>query len=353
MVYRENALSDVSLASKIKEGDGPFELDPIGTRYLSGSLSSDKSILSALKALSDETRIRVLRILSIAPLNVQEITEVLDMGQSRISRHLKILTDAGFLVSQREGSWVYYRPKNAQDSYDFSLELNSLLLRFEKSLPYSEQDFYKTKGILRQRDLKTSQYFDEVAKNWESIQRDVLDPILYRNKILDRLPEFSGRISDLGCGPGGLIPYLLTKSKEVLGIDSSEEMLKEARNSFLNNPQVSFLEADLDALPNSLRNSSDAVVASMVLHHLSNPAKVMREINAILRDNGTFIIVDLKKHTQEFMRDNFADLWLGFEPELLTDWLNHTGFSIESIEEIESHQHFKVLIIKAKKRGGL
>ncbi len=317
-------------------------------------ISQDKDILLALKALSDETRIRILRILSIAPLNVQEITEVLGMGQSRISRHLKILADAGFLISQREGSWVYYRPKdNNKESNDFSLDLHLLLLKFERNLPYSDHDLSKTNGILKQRDLKTSQYFDDVAKNWENIQRNVLDPVLYRNKILERLPEFSSRILDLGCGPGGFIPYLLTKSREVVGVDSSEKMIKEAKSSFPNNPKVNFLEADLESLPKTLYNTSDAVVASMVLHHLSNPAKAMREIHSVLHDDGTFIIVDLKKHNQEFMRDNFADLWLGFEPELLTDWLVHTGFIIESLEEIESQKYFKVLIIKAKKRGGL
>ncbi|TGK10555.1 methyltransferase domain-containing protein [Leptospira selangorensis] len=314
----------------------------------------DRDILLAIKALSDETRIRVLRILSIAPLNVQEITEVLDMGQSRISRHLKILADAGFLTSQREGSWVYYSPKvSNDDSQDFSARFHTLLLDFEKNLPYSEQDLVKTKDILKQRDLKRSKYFDDVAQNWESIQSDVLDPVLYRNKILDLLPEHSSRILDLGCGPGGLIPYLLMKSQEVIGIDSSEKMIKEAKSSFLNNSQVHLLTSEIETLPENLIQSADSVVASMVLHHLSNPPQAMKEIHKVLKDDGTFIIVDLKKHNQEIMRDNFADLWLGFESELLTDWLNHTGFSLESIEEVESQKYFKVLIIKAKKRGGL
>lgn len=318
------------------------------------SAATDKDILSALKALSDETRVRILRILSVAPLNVQEITEILEMGQSRISRHLKILTDAGFLLSQREGSWVYYKPRDSNGAiYDFSLDLHSLILRFKKNLPYSDHDLFKTNGILKQRELKTSKYFDEVGKNWENIQGKVLDPVLYRNKILNLLPSFSGRIYDFGCGPGALIPYLLTKSKNVIGIDSSAKMIREAKGAFVNNPHVDFLQADLETLPISLNNDADVVVASMVLHHLSNPAKVMREINSILRQDGIFIIVDLKKHTQEFMRDNFADLWLGFEPELLSDWLSHTGFSVESIEELESENGFKVLIIKAKKKGGL
>ncbi|TGL58841.1 ArsR/SmtB family transcription factor [Leptospira sarikeiensis] len=334
--------------------ESPVSYEAGDYQQLKNDGSPNRDILLAIKALADETRIRILRILSIAPLNVQEITEVLDMGQSRISRHLKILADAGFLSSLREGSWVYYSPKLSNNEFlDFAADFHSLLLKFEKGLPYSEQDFTKTKHVLKLRDLKRSKYFDDVARNWESIQSNVLDPVLYRNKILDLLPDQSSRILDLGCGPGGLIPYLLMKSTEVIGIDSSEQMINEAKSAFLNNPQVHLLRSEIETLPENLTQTADSVVASMVLHHLSSPPQAMKEIHKVLKDDGVFIIVDLLKHNQEIMRDNFADLWLGFESELLKDWLQHTGFNLESIEEIESQKYFKVLIIKAKKRGGL
>ncbi|TGK09089.1 methyltransferase domain-containing protein [Leptospira fletcheri] len=313
---------------------------------------SSKHVLAALKAVSDETRIRILLVLSIAPLNVQEVTEVLSMGQSRISRHLKILLDAGFLDSQREGSWVYYKVKDDGATHHFSAEIFSVISRYEKQLTHSVQDAAKAKEILKQRGLKTARYFDFVAKNWESLQRDVLDPVLYRKKILQLLPDSLVRTLDMGCGPGGLIPYLLTKSREIVGIDSSESMIREASDSFLNNPNVRFIASDLELLPSELDSSADAAVASMVLHHISNPPKAMKEIHRALKEDGTFIIVDLKKHTQEFMRDSFADLWLGFEPELVSEWLENSGFGIHSIEEIETQKYFKVLIIKAKKKGG-
>ncbi|WP_243393303.1 ArsR/SmtB family transcription factor [Leptospira perolatii] len=320
---------------------------------LRSEATSSKKIISALKALSDETRIRILRILSLTPLNVQEITEVLDMGQSRVSRHLKILLDAGFLHSQREGSWVYYRLQKEKIPGDFPSALLLVLLAESQNLPFSHIDYDSTYGILKKRDLDRSAYFNTVAKDWESIQKNVLDPVHYRKKILQLLPESVCRIFDLGCGPGGLIPYLLTRSKEVTGIDSSESMIQEARSSFQNNPNVNFLVADLESLPVSLTSSAEAVVASMVLHHLSNPPKALREIKRVLVDEGTLVIVDLKKHSQEFMRDNFADLWLGFDLDLLTEWLEHSGFELISTEEIDTQEYFKVLIIKARKKGGL
>ncbi|EPG72566.1 methionine biosynthesis protein MetW-like protein [Leptospira fainei serovar Hurstbridge str. BUT 6] len=326
---------------------------PVQPDFQYSANSPSKEILAALKAVSDETRIRLLLILSIAPLNVQEVTEVLAMGQSRVSRHLKILADAGFLDFQREGSWVYYKVKDPTVENNFQIRIFNILMSHERDLPYSVRDIEKAKEILKQRDLKTTRYFDFVAKDWENLQQDVLDPLLYRKKILQLLPDSLCRTFDLGCGPGGLIPYLLTKSQEVIGIDSSESMIREASLTFLNNPKVNFIAADLEMLPRELAKSSDAVVASMVLHHISNPPKAMKEVHRVLKDGGTFLIVDLKKHNQEFMRDNFADLWLGFEPELLSDWLEDSGFIVESVQEIESQKYFKVLIIKAKKKGGL
>lgn len=142
-----------------------------------------KQILSALKALSDETRIRILHILSLSPLNVQEITEVLKMGQSRVSRHLKILTDAGFLVPEREGSWVYYRIPEEKKVPAFSSEVAELLLSYKEDLPFRTTDQAQISEILSRRDQKNTFYFNNVAHDWESIQKDVLDPAIYRKKF--------------------------------------------------------------------------------------------------------------------------------------------------------------------------
>lgn len=292
--------------------------------------NSSKQILSALKALSDETRIRILHILSLSPLNVQEITEVLRMGQSRVSRHLKILTDAGFLTPEREGSWVYYRIPEEKKDPDFSSEVTELLLSYKEDLPFRNSDQTQISEILSRRDQKNTFYFNNVAQDWESIQKDVLDPALYRKKILSYLPDFSSVIYDLGCGPGGLIPYLLTKSDQVIGVDSSPKMVEEAQITFAGNTHVSLIHSQLENVAASATQEADAVVASMVLHHLSNPPAVIREIYKILKPGGVFCLVDLKKHNQEFMRDNFADLWLGFDYSLLQDWLELSGFTISS-----------------------
>ena len=158
-------------------------------------------------------------------------------------------------------------------------------------------------------------------------------------------------VLDLGCGPGVLLSDMAPRATKVIGVDTSHKMIEEARITHQKNKKISFLEARLEELPVK-NNSADAVVASMVLHHVSNPPLVLQEASRILKEKGILCLVDLKKHNQEYMRDNYADLWLGFAPELLAEWLLQSGFEILSHEELQTDSVFKILTIKAVKKGG-
>ncbi|XDD48349.1 ArsR/SmtB family transcription factor [Leptospira sp. WS39.C2] len=305
-------------------------------------------ILSATKAISDETRIRILNILSFGAFSVNEIVEILEMGQSRISRHLKILTEAGLIGSRREGSLVYsFLPNEESSGLKFPIELTKLLLSYKEDLPSREKDQKMVHQILEAREKKSKSFFDGVAESWEKLQEETLHPKLYRSWILQELP-LCENILDLGCGPGGLIPFLLNKAKHVTGVDNSSRMIENASIHFGKNPSVSLIQTPMEQLPLS-KNSCDAVVASMVLHHISHPPTVLEEIARVLKPGGVLCIVDLEKHNAEYMRDNFADLWLGFETELFESWLSNAGFKVESIGEIQTESSFKILTIKATK----
>ncbi|BDA80910.1 ArsR family transcriptional regulator [Leptospira kobayashii] len=316
-----------------------------------------RHILPALKAVSDETRVRILHILSFGSFSVNEIVEILSMGQSRISRHLKILTDAGLISSRREGSLVYSSlPEDPSKTNEgsteiFSNDLTHLILSYKEDLPDREKDQRMVSLILEGREKKSKVFFDRVAAEWESIQEESLNPKLYRSWIIENLPTNSHQIVDLGCGPGGLIPYLLPKSKMVLGIDSSPKMIELAHTAYGNNPSVKLAQAQLESLPIS-DETCEAVVGSMVLHHISHPPTVLEEIHRVLKPGGVFCLVDLEKHNQEFMRDNFADLWLGFDKDVLESWLINANFEIESENQIQTDSIFKILTIKARKKGG-
>lgn len=305
-------------------------------------------LLAATKAISDETRIRILHILSFGAFSVNEIVEILGMGQSRISRHLKILIEAGLIGSRREGSLVYsFLPDEESNTLKFPIELTKLLLSYKEDLPSREKDQKMVHQILEAREKKSKSFFDGVAESWEKLQEETLHPKLYRSWILQELP-LCENILDLGCGPGGLIPFLLNKAKHVTGVDNSSRMIENASIHFAKNPSVSLIQTPMEHLPLS-SNSCDAVVASMVMHHISHPPTVLEEIARVLKPGGVLCIVDLEKHNAEYMRDNFADLWLGFETELFESWLSNAGFKVESIGEILTESSFKILTIKATK----
>ncbi len=307
-------------------------------------------ILSATKAVSDETRIRILHILSSGAFSVNEVVEILGMGQSRISRHLKILTDAGIIQNRKEGSLVYsYLPESGQSSTRFSEELAQFILSYKEDLPYRERDQRMVASILEKRERKTNRFFDTVAENWESVQDEQIQARAYRDWVLQELPNNQTELVDLGCGPGLLIPYLLPKAKHITGIDASSKMIETAKKSFGNNSSVQFLNGHLENLPLS-DEACDSVVASMVLHHISHPPTVLQEVFRILKPGGVFCIVDLEKHNQEYMRDSFLDLWLGFEQELLESWITNAGFSIEISKKVKTDSFFKILQIKATKK---
>lgn len=308
---------------------------------------ANDALIRAFKSLSDETRVRILHILSLGDFSVNEIVEIISMGQSSVSRHLKILADAGFLNFRREGSWVYYSLR--KDDFKATIELTDIILKYKDGLPFRETDQINSISILKRRELRSRKFFDDLGQSWEKVQEEVLEPRIYRDRVVQSLPSHSKIVLDLGCGPGGLIPYLLTKADEVIGVDSSAKMVEVSKREFMGNARVRIEEAHLESLPIG-DGEADSVVASMVLHHLSHPPKVIQEINRVLSIGGTFSLVDLVKHNQEFMREKYADLWMGFDTELMESWLVSYGFEILEEEEISTNSVFKILFIKAKKK---
>lgn len=313
-----------------------------------------KEMVNALKAVSDSTRIRILNILSFGAFHVNEIVNILGMGQSRVSRHLKILTEAGLLQSQREGTWIYYRLVDSIDFYNqFSYDLMKLIVSYKEDLPERESDQKKVAQILKERDERSSNFFNKIVLDTKGeIQTSILHSNTYKGNLLQLIPQKVGSIVDLGCGTGNLIKDFLERSEKVIGIDSSPKMLEKAREIYKEESRLQLIESNLESIPIP-NNSQDVVVASMVMHHISNPQIVLSEAYRILKNNGLFCMVDLYKHDQEYMRNNYADLWLGFEPSILTSWLKNSGFSVNEFHEIATGTVFKILILKSTKKGGL
>lgn len=296
------------------------------------------------KTLSDETRLRLLNIFIHYELNVNEIVEIMGMGQSRISRHLKILADNQLLTFRRDGLWTFYSAVTAGDGQDF---IESIKYLFDRD-PVFSKDLEEARQVLEEQSKETVRFFDSIAENWERLKREIIGNVDLNGLILKRIPA-SDTIVDLGCGTGDLLPFLGEKSRRVIGVEKSPRMLEAARRRFAGQEETFQLRiGELEYLP--LREGeADLAVVNMVLHHLPEPVKALQEVHRVLKKGNLFIISDLLRHDQETMRERYGDRWLGFSELEMKKWLEASGFYVKKIEFFDLKKKLRGFIIKAVK----
>ena len=300
-------------------------------------------IVQYSKALADETRVRLFHILHHFELNVGEIVSVMEMGQSRISRHLKILADSGLLEFRRDGLWVFYRSSTRSDVRAF-IDCLSRLMAAEDFL---QDDLVRARSVMQERISSTRRFFDSIAQEWAELSRDVLGKVDVVAEITARIPAV-GVAVDLGCGPGVLLAALKEKAAAVIGVDSSSKMLEVAEKRFQDDDAVSLRIGDLGHLP--LKDcEADAAVMSMVLHHLAHPREVWGEVSRILKSGGQAVLVDFCRHKNETMRSTYGDRWLGFDPEELSEWFTRAGLDPVETRIFPVNKGLSVVLMKAEK----
>lgn len=309
-------------------------------------------MLAIFKALADETRLRILGILEHGAFNVNELIDILRMGQSRISRHLKILSDCGLVVNRREGNWVYYSlpPRNGDTDVADAL---ALAIRSARQHQTYSDDLQQIESVLQRRRALSKRYFDRVGEAWERLQSEVLDSKLYREQALELLPEHVDTVLDLGVGAGLTLPALLERAQKVIAVDSSQTMLKIAADYLAKTlparvDDCEFRLGELEHIPLA-NHSADAAIALMVLHHVANPSAALQEISRVLRDGGTLVIADLMQHNFEQMREKYADLWLGFSPLEVMRWLKAAGFVDVKYEVLSRGEMLKVILFQGRR----
>lgn len=299
-------------------------------------------MLEVLKALADPSRLRLTAILMSGEFTVQELTRIMDMGQSRISRHLKILTDAGVLSVKRQGTWSYYR--TGGDSPFFG-SIRAAVKEGTESLPERAQDLKAVAAVLDDRRRRSQEFFDRHARQWDDLARTLLPVPEYREQLLEMIPE-GKTVVEIGLGTGGLLPALAARSAKVIGVDHSPAMLDEARRR-LSDQAVSGVElrlGEMGHLPLS-DNSADCAVVNMVLHHAADPSAVLAEIHRILVPEGMLVLADLARHEREAAREQLADQWLGFGEEELIGWVWKAGFEHAGIERIAGTEGMETVLL--------
>jgi ArsR family transcriptional regulator len=337
------------------------------------SLALERSIVNILKALADEARLRILGVLSPEPLSVNEVCNVLGMRQSRVSRHLNILSRAGIVEGHRAGVHVYYSlhprversaelaamlaalglgtggasfPRLAVDYVRLSDSATGAAREFELP-PAMSNDRDKLDLLLRDRKESSLRFFQAFGQDQEIQQRHLVDSRFYREKLLELLPADPGVTLDLGCGTGQLARMLAARLARLICVDQSPNMLERARQA-VDLPGVEFRIGALEHLP--LRDGEvDTVVASMILHHMPEPVLGLREIRRVLKPGGQLLLAELDRHREEVMRTAFADFWLGFSQARLERSLRDAGFVLADIERGRGAGSLDCLFLRAER----
>lgn len=296
------------------------------------------------KALADETRLRLLNILYNFELNVNELVNTLDMGQSRISRHLKILSSAGLLNWRRDGLWVFYSVPEEGQHRNFIEAAISFIAEEELFI----EDLKMAQLVMDERTRKTKVFFDSIAEDWDRLSDEVLGDFNLPAKIKKLMPKCETSC-DLGCGTGNVLAAMLDKSSTVIGVDGSARMLEVAKRHFDDKgKRVSLRIGDLSHLP--LRDEeADFASLNLVLHHIPSPIEILKEVYRVLKPKGELAIADFVQHKDEAMRKDYGDHWLGFSYDDLEKFLDRSGFKVKSHETKKVGRELSLHILIAER----
>jgi ArsR family transcriptional regulator len=281
-------------------------------------------LLSALKAAGEPTRLRLLVLCAHMDLTVTQLTQILGQSQPRVSRHLKLLWEAGLLDRFREGSWVFFRLAARGPAAELGRTLVDSLAHDD---PVLGLDFERLEAIRRARERLAADYFRRNATQWHEIRALHVDEGEVERQLLDLFPEGEvEELLDIGTGTGRVIEILGPRVRRAVGVDLSHEMLTVARSNLeraqLRNCLVR--HGDMYQLP--LQGGSfDAVTIHQVLHFAERPGAVIAEAGRVLRPGGRLIVVDFAKHEVEQLREAHAHRWLGFRDEEVSDLCRAAG----------------------------
>jgi len=282
---------------------------------------------AALKAAGEETRLRILALLSEAELTVSDLTEILRQSQPRISRHLKLLAEAGLVARYREGAWAFFR---LADHGAAALAVRALIVRLDERDAVIARDRERLGAVRAARAAAAQAYFKQHAAQWDRIRRLHVADEDVEAEITAALADRPFRsVLDLGTGTGRMLELLGGEVERGLGIDLSPDMLALARARLdrAGLRHCSVRQGDIYDLPLP-RDSFDVVIIHQVLHYLDDGARAIREAARVLRPQGRLLVVDFAPHDLEFLREEHAHLRLGFAAETVTQWMEQADLEV-------------------------
>lgn len=314
-----------------------------------------ESALAALRAAGESTRLRILALLAGRELNVKDLTQILGQSQPRLSRHLKLLSEAGLIERFREGSWVFFRL--AEGTPEARLAA-SIVTGLDHVDPVLQRDAARAAAVLKARAEAAQRFFRAHAKEWDRIRSLHIAEAQVERAMMEALGEGPfDLLVDLGTGTGRILELFAAKAKRAMGFDLNHEMLSYARMKLegagLAHAQVR--HGDLFHLPLADREA-DAVVLHQVLHFLEDPAQAITEATRVLAPGGKLLIVDFAPHELEFLREEQAHRRLGVAADQIRRWCDEAGVDLKRHQDLapaetsESHK-LTVSLWLAEKSG--
>ena len=282
------------------------------------------ALLGWMGSLADPTRLRLLRLLERNELGVAELCDVLQLPQSTVSRHLKTLSDQGWVLSRRQGTNHLYR--TILDELEAPARKLWLLAREQtEEWPTVRQDRLRLEQVLRARETDASTFFAGAAAEWDRLRTEPYGRSFTLDAMLALLPR-DYVVADLGCGTASVAAQLAPHVKQVIGVDNSAAMLKAAKKRAADLPNVELHRGELEALPIP-SGACDAALLLLALTYVPEPARVLEEVARILKPGARAVVVDLLPHDRDDFRRRMGQHHMGFDPEQLEKTMNHAGLT--------------------------
>lgn len=287
-------------------------------------------LLAQLRASAEPTRLRLLALCARGALCVTDLCDVLGQSQPRLSRHLKLLVEAGLLERIPEGANAYFQvPAGAT-------LVRQLLARLPEDDPELAADRRQAARIAAERARAASEAFRRDGADWDELRALDLPARAIERAIAELLPAHIGKLVDIGSGTGGLLELLAERTGHALGLDASREMLALARARLAERGiagHCAVRQADLYRLPLA-DGSQDVATMQMVLHYAEEPAAAIAEAARVLRPDGILLVVDLAPHDRAEVMSRHAHRWPGFEDSVIDQWFTAAGCTLRQSRQI-------------------
>ncbi|MDG1460693.1 MAG: metalloregulator ArsR/SmtB family transcription factor [Luminiphilus sp.] len=305
---------------------------------------SEVSLTALFKALGDELRINILRVLKEGSLSVTELCHIFELGQSALSHHLKVMVKANLLTRRREGTVTFYRRQLADG--DHGTLINEALHQVDFA-PLSQVLTEGMAKVQKLREQNSLAFFQDNGHRFREQQELIASWEDYRQATLHLLDRQTKQplpcVLELGPGDGSLLADLSKRAVTVVALDNSAAMLERAKVKAAEAKNIRFNLGEASLLIRQQQHF-DAVIANMVLHHTPNPEATFRDAAQLVGAGGILIISELCPHDQDWAREVCGDLWLGFEPAALTRWAGQAGLQSQAELFIAQRNGFQIQV---------